>query len=135
MAINKGNLSVVKVGTATAPTQVLEHINTVALTMDSKNIDVTEFAAAAPAYIARAAAIKDVKATMSGFLEKGATGQAIVFANFVSDTALFVKILLTATVPAVEFSAVVDSIEMKPTIDGFVEVTFSVSGAGAVVIT
>jgi hypothetical protein len=137
MAITKGNLPTVKAAASASPTQVVEHINNVSLSFSGKNVDVTEFAASAPVYIARAPGIKDVKATISGFLEKAATGQAFFWANMVSDTALYVKILLTATTPAVEFAAVVDGIDIKDTPDGYVEVTYNVSCAlgSAVVIT
>ena len=137
MGITKGNLPTVKANSAATPTQVVEHINNIDLKFDGKSVDVTEFAASAPVYVARAPGIKDVTATISGFLEKAATGQAYFWANMVSDTDLYVKVLLTASTPAVEFKAVVDSIEVKDAPDGYVEVTYSVSNASssAVVIT
>jgi hypothetical protein len=137
MGITKGNLPTVKVAAAATPTNVVEHINNIDLKFDGKSVDVTEFAASAPVYVARAPGIKDVTATISGFLEKGATGQAFFWANMVSDADLYVKVLLTATTPAVEFKAVVDSIETKVAVDGYVEVTYNVSNASssAVVIT
>ena len=137
MAITKGNQPTVKAAAAATPTQVVEHINNVSLKFDGKSVDVTEFAASAPVYIARAPGIKDVSAVVSGFLEKGATGQAFFWANMVSDTDLYVKVLLTASTPAVEFKAVVVSIEIKDAVDGYVEVTYNVSNASssAVVIT
>lgn len=137
MAITKGNLPTAKVAATATPANVLEHINNIDLKFSGKSVDVTEFAASAPVYIARAPGIKDVTATLSGFLDKAATGQAFIWANMISDTDLYVKILLTASTPAVEFKAVVDDIDVKNTPSGYVEVTYSVSNASssAVVIT
>jgi hypothetical protein len=133
MAITKGNLPTVKAAATAAPSNVVEHINNIDLKFSGKSVDVTEFAASAPIYISRASGIKDVTATFSGFLEKTATGQAFFWGNAVSDTDLYVKILLTATTPAVEFKAVVDDIDIKNTPDGYVEVTYSVSNASQTV--
>ena len=134
MGITKGNLPPVLAATSGTPTQVVEHINNISLSFAGKPVDVTEFAASAPTYIARAPGIKDVTCTFSGFLEKTATGQAFIWANQVSDAGLVILIKLTATTPAVMFNACVTGIDVKnASVDGYVEVTYNISNSGSTV--
>jgi hypothetical protein len=133
MAITKGNQPTVLAATSGTPTQVVEHINNIDLKFSGKSVDVTEFAASAPIYISRASGIKDVTATIAGFLDKTAAGQAFFWGNVVSDAGLVILIKLTATTPAVMFTAVVDDVDIKNTPDGYVEVTYSVSNASQTV--
>jgi cytochrome b involved in lipid metabolism len=129
MAISKGTTPKIYTAATASPTNLVGHMNNFSMTMNGKSVDVTEFAASAPTYIARASGIKDLTATFSGFNDKADAGQAPIWANVVSDTDLYVKITFTATTPAIEFKAVVDSIDIKNSIDGYVEVTFNVSNA------
>jgi predicted secreted protein len=130
MAISKGTTPKIYTAATASPTNLVAHMNSFSMSFNGKSVDVTEFAANAPVYIARAAGIKDLTATFSGFNDKADAGHAPIWANAVSDTDLYVKITFTATTPAVEFKAVVDSIDIKNSYDGYVEVSFSVSNAG-----
>ena len=119
-------------GPATTSDSFLEHINDMSLTFDGKTVEITEFAATCPTYVARATGIKDIKVVLSGYLEKAATGQAMLWANHISGTALFGYFGFGATGAEAKFQMGmnVDNIDIKTNTDGYQEVTYNISNYG-----
>ena len=135
MTIAKGSCAKVYAGATTGPTTVCAHINDVKLSLSGKAIDVTEFAAACPTYAAKLSALKDLSATISGFLYYADPGQGFIFANHIADSTLWIKLGfgVAGASPTVNFQAIVEKIDIKDTVDGMQEVTFDVTNAGAAV--
>lgn len=133
MAIGKGCYTKIYAAATATPTNFVEHMNDLSLKFEGKTVEITEFAATCPAYVARATGIKDVTATISGYLDKAATGQGFFWANHVSGQALFVKFGFGATgaEATFEFQANVDSIDITTTTDGYQQVTYNLSNYGA----
>ena len=122
---------------ATSPvgtTNFIEHVNSVDLDVDGNPKEITEFAAAlcAAPYTQQINTIKTLKLSLDCGLELVATGQAILWANWVSGTACYVKVGFGAAGagPVFEFKANVNAkLSGKP--DDVQTVSFDITVADA----
>ena len=142
MGINDGRCAKIY-AKASSPvgTDFVEHINNISLTLDGKPVDITEFSAAActnaTAFTQKMNTIKEIALTISGFADLVATQQALLYANWLSGTAAYVKVGFGAAgaSPAFEFSANVGNIKVDAAPDGMQLVSFDISNLSTVTVT
>ena len=134
MAIESAANIGVYAGTTTGPTQCIEHITDASLDLDGKSVDVTAFGCAATGtWGASMQTIKSAKVVLKGFLDKTATGQAFIWAQWTTPTTgLYIKITFDSAGThyfngpmSVESIAVSDKAS-----GGLVEVTYNLASNG-----
>ena len=115
--------NVIKVGlTAPPATTVLKGINTTSFPQDREVIDVTDFT------LDDRRKILDLKSgtiTLSGFKDKADAGQVILDAAHTSGADVYVRFEFGSATNGFEITTKVAGIEISPTIDGFVPITYN----------
>lgn len=117
---------------ADPPTDCVNYINSIDITLDGKNVDVTAFnCTTPPTWISNKQAIKDLRIVMKGFLDRSDAGQGAMWTEYLTpaDT-LYVKVTFgPAGTYFVMANMVVDNIAIgNRASGGLVEVTYSLSG-------
>jgi len=132
MAINKGKSVVTQVSTDDAAYNTVANLNDVSMTVEGKNVDVSVFA---DNYVDRLQTLKDVKYSLKGFYDTAdTTGQVVIRTALLGASDLYVKYLPDGT-NGFKQKVVVASMDFGSVVDGVVEVTFSLEGAGDMSIT
>ena len=133
MALNKGACVRILANTSNSfsDSNYIEHINVVDLEIDGNPKDVTEFAAATctAAFTTEVNMSKTIKLSCSGWSDLTATTQAMLWANIISGTAVYVKVGFgtAGAGPTVAFQANIANVKLGAKPDDYQTVDFTIS--------